>query len=110
MTVLPDIYNGVRSKIQNLLHQAKYISITTDSWTAKYSNTSFLSIKDHWVSNDFIQKTAVIPVVPLEIQHTSYIKDCILNALDDFKIPITKIFYVISDNAPNMASAIDYLV
>jgi hypothetical protein len=52
-TIIPDIFQKVKTELQTSLDKATKISLTTDIWTAPTNNSPFLSIKGHWLSNEF---------------------------------------------------------
>ena len=68
--IIPDIFTKVKTKIQSSIGKISSISLTTDIWTASTNNAPFLSLTDHWLSNDFEQCRAVLRVVPFPGTHT----------------------------------------
>ena len=48
--VMPSIYHSLKRKVQDVVNAAKFISITTDEWTSRYSQDSFQSFTAHCIS------------------------------------------------------------
>ena len=99
------MYTKVRNKIESEINDTTFISLTSDGWTTNTSNSSFMSLTGHWISDDYEPKTAIIRVVPFPSSHTAInISDCLQDALTDFKIAHNKIHVVVRDNAANMTA------
>lgn len=106
-TIVPDIFQKVKTKIQNSVNEAKYISLTTDIWTATTNNTPFLSLTGHWLSDNFQQERAVLRIVPFEGSHTgARISEVINNVLEDYKLEKSRLFLVLRDSGANMVAGV----
>ena len=106
--ILQDIYNNVKEKIQNEINSAKFISFTSDGWTANTSNISFLSFTAHWINENYKQESAIIRVVPFNESHnSSNISEILQDAMNQFEIPSNKVHVILRDNAANMAAGVD---
>ena len=90
--VVPNIYSKVRDKVQNMVNSAKYISLTSDVWTASTNGTPFLSLTGHWLSETFEQQMAVLRVVPFQGSHTAQrISEELLKAIGTYDLAKSKI-------------------
>lgn len=106
-TIVNNIYECVRNKIQDQINAAEYLSFTSDGWTADTANTSFLSLTAHWLSSNYEQQNAILRVSPFRVSHTaSNIRDCLQNVMEEFNTPANKIHVIVRDNAPNMAAGV----
>lgn len=104
--VLPIIYSDVTSWVRNEIETVFYFSFTTDAWSAAADNASLLSLTAHWFTENFVKKSAVLHVQPLEDSHTGeYLAEVYKKMFDNWKISITQVHLVLRDNAANMAKA-----
>ena len=96
--IITDKYTKMKGNIQYDIQQAKFISFTTDGWTASTSNTSFLSLTGHWITEDFNQNSAILRVVPFPSSHTAAnISACLTETINEFKIPTHKVHTIVRD-------------
>lgn len=58
--IVPNNYKRIRERVQSQITSAKYISFTTDVWTSKSNNFSFISLTAHWLSDEFRNHHAVL--------------------------------------------------
>ena len=79
----------------------------TDIWTNS-ANKSFISLIGHCTFHDFKQQVVVLNSKPFENNHTGRnIARCMVEQVDEWKIPIYKVHNVLHDNASNMVCGID---
>jgi hypothetical protein len=91
-TIIPDIFQKVKTRLQTSLDKATNISLTTDIWTASTNNSPFLSITGHWLPNQFEQKRAILTVLPFSGHHTGVrIREELNKALEEYKLPKSKV-------------------
>ncbi|XP_012565554.2 zinc finger BED domain-containing protein 4-like [Hydra vulgaris] len=105
--IIPQIYNKLFSSIKSNISYAIHISLTADIWTANSSNVAFISMKAHWLSNEFSQHRAVLRVMHFPESHTGKnISEYLHKGLVSFEIPHSKIHIVLQDNAANMVAGV----
>jgi hypothetical protein len=61
----------VKRRIRFCLDDAKWISFTSDIWTADQTNISFISLTAHWTTLDFERKMAVLHVAEFSESHSA---------------------------------------
>ena len=104
--VLPTIHNDVTSWVKNEIETVSYFSFTTDAWSAAAGNASLLSLTAHWLTDNFLKKSAVLHVQPLEDSHTGvYLAEVYKKMFDNWKVRANQIHLVLRDNAANMVKA-----
>jgi hypothetical protein len=95
-TIIPDIFQKVKTKLQTSHDKASNILLTTDIWTASTNNFAFLSITGHWVSNEYEQHRAILRVLPFSCHRTGvWISEELNNAVEEYKLPKSKVFLVL---------------
>lgn len=100
--IVPDIFQRVQAKIQKSINNAKYISLTTGIWTATATNSPFLTITGHWLTDQFEQERAVLRMVPFEGSHTdAQISEELNNVIKNYKLT-NNVFLVLQDSGANM--------
>lgn len=103
-TLLDAQYSEVQKKLKVELESAKYVSITTDSWTSR-ATTSYQAITAHYLLN-WELKSALLGCFECHERHTAeYIKNELYRLLLDWNIQ-NKTFVCVTDNAANMKAAI----
>jgi hypothetical protein len=106
-TIIPDIFQKVKTKLQTSLDKAINISLTTDIWTASTNNSPFLSITGHCLSNEFEQHRAILRVLPFSGHHTgAWISEEINNVLEEYKVPKSKVVLALRDSGANMEAGV----
>lgn len=107
-TVLPKMYDFVKSHISNLLLDVSSISFTTDIWSSSVCPMSLISLTAHWISEDFPPLQVVLHARQLRGSHTS---QAIAGAFDEmlqtWGINKSSVHVVLRDNARNMIKAMD---
>ncbi|XP_046753087.1 zinc finger BED domain-containing protein 4-like [Diprion similis] len=110
--VMPNIYEKLRSTIQQTLTRAAYISFTTDIWTATANNESFISLTAHCLSSENMQwEVYALETKHFPDSHTGYNISEVLNyALERWNVPNEKIHVIVRDNAANMIAGTNLMV
>ncbi|KMQ88434.1 zinc finger bed domain-containing protein 1-like protein [Lasius niger] len=94
------------SMMKTQLSEVKYLSLTTDIWTETLNMKSFLGMTAHFLVGER-HKSVTIGVVELIERHQSeYLKNWLLNLIDQWNIEIENIVVVVSDNDANIKKAI----
>jgi len=90
-----------------MVNSAKYISLTSDVWTASTNGTPFFSLTGHWLSETFEQQMAVLRVVPFQGSHTAQrISEELLKAIGTYDLAKSKIHTVLRDSGANMVAGV----
>ncbi|XP_040573979.1 zinc finger BED domain-containing protein 4-like [Lepeophtheirus salmonis] len=109
--IVTDIHQKVNNILQQEINSTKFISFTSDGWTATTTNTSFLSLTGHWIDDNFDQNTFVLRVVSFPSAHTAAnISKCLEDTMTEFKISFEKIHLLVRDNAVHMVAGVAQLV
>ena len=112
--VIPDLYERAKKAIadkleQNLNESNPNISYTTDIWTCKHTNHSYISLSAHWVSD-------TVPAMQSFVLHSSLfsgshtgpaIASKVEAMLETWNIPLTNCHMVVTDNGANMVNGIE---
>ena len=70
-TVIPSLYLQERKKVETSLVQAEYCSFTTDLWTAKYQNRSYISVSCHFIDQEWELHSYCLETRELPVDHTA---------------------------------------
>ena len=111
--VKPDLYErakkAIADKLKNLDENNPNISYTTDIWTCKHTNDSYISLSAHWVSD-------TVPAMQPFVLHSSLfsgshtgpaIASKFEAMLETWNIPLTKCHMAVTDNGANMVNGIE---
>ena len=100
------LFTEVKTKMKELI-AGEFISVTTDIWTSQVNNMCFLSLTCCFVNTDYVRKVLVLNTSPFPGTHSGVnIAEKLQNLVNDWEIPVGKIFFCVSDNASNMKNAI----
>lgn len=103
-SLMPQTYENVKSKVQNLLTKCEWLSATTDIWTNAPKTCSLLSFTAHFIV-DHQRIKVILGACVLEEDHTAqYIERKFTEIVSEWNLN-GKIFLVLRDNAANMACA-----
>ena len=107
-TVLPNIYERTRQKVESKIKEAKVLSFTSDLWSTTVSVNSLMSLTAHWLDGDFKQNHAVLHVQEFDGSHTGEaIKEKFLNMFEKWDISHEQIHIVLRDNGTNIVKALN---
>lgn len=102
-TIMPKIYEGMKSVVGREVAGVSNFSLTTDIWSTDLNTTSLLSLTAHWLASSFERRSVVLNAIHFDGSHTGEaISDMIQNILGFWKIPINNIHLILRDNASNM--------
>ncbi|QQP36332.1 Uncharacterized protein FKW44_021398, partial [Caligus rogercresseyi] len=100
---LPELYNSIAGRVHELLTKDSdplYVSFTTDIWSSNVSPASMLSLTAQW--------RIVLQCQEFKGSHTAAaISSAFDSMFERWGIDRTKVHAVLSDNARNMAKAMD---
>jgi len=92
--------------VKTEIARVSHFSFTTDAWSSSGGGCSLLSLTAHWLNEDFVKKSAVLHVQPLEESHTGeYLAQVYRKMLSGWEINQDQVHVVLLDNAANMAKA-----
>ncbi|XP_073671353.1 zinc finger BED domain-containing protein 4-like [Paramisgurnus dabryanus] len=106
---LPEMYNVISTNVHELLAtDIAALSFTTDIWSSDVSPTSMLSLTAQWIDTDFKLQKIVLHSQEFRGSHTAVaISEAFANMFDTWRIDRSKVHAVVSDNARNMAKAME---
>jgi len=109
--LIAEQYRASCEKLEQLLQQARRITISLDGWTKKGLAVSYLGI-----SACFFEATSgkarhfILDLMELKHPHTGEaLHRCLEQSLSRWKIPERKILLIVSDNGSNMVKAVKLL-
>lgn len=103
-SLMPQTYEKVKSKVKTLMAKSEWVSATTDIWSNESKSCSLLSFTAHFIV-DHQRLKVILGACVLEENHTGqYIEQKFTEMVNEWNLK-NKIFMVLRDNAPNMASA-----
>ncbi|XP_044577566.1 zinc finger BED domain-containing protein 4-like [Cotesia glomerata] len=99
------LYESVRNDILEAFHRFPHISITTDGWSSRLSD-SFMTITAHAIDDLWNMRSVTLDINEMSESHTAEnIYKYLCKALSEWKI-VDKTIAVVHDNAPNMVAEI----
>ncbi|CAH1980202.1 unnamed protein product [Acanthoscelides obtectus] len=104
-SLLSKIYNEYTEKIKIKLNKAQAVCVTTDAWTSR-NNESYIALMAHYIDDNSKLCSSTLGCIQYTERHTSenlctFLKE----TMNHWQIS-HKIVAVVSDNAPNIISAI----
>lgn len=108
-SLLNSKFDELSGLIRNKLSKTGSVSITTDAWTSR-NNDSYFAVTCHFVDEETDSlKSVLLSCVLVKENHTAdHIADHLNSVLRKWDI-FHKVVAVVTDNAPNMLSAIEKL-
>jgi len=104
--VIPEMYDTVMASVQADIDKAKFVSFTTDTWTAQTTTTSFMNLTAHWIDDSFARKSAILHCEKFDGQHTGgRLAEAILTMMNKWKIDKQRVHLVLRDGATNIVKA-----
>ena len=104
--LLPLVHDEVKTRVNAEIGRVSHFSFTTDAWSSSGSDCSLLSLTAHWLTKEFVRKSAVLHVQPLEGSHTGeYLAQVYKKMLSGWEIDQDQVHVVLWDNTANMARA-----
>ncbi len=104
---LPEIYNAVSAHVHSLINaEVRYISFTTDIWSADVSPISMLSLTAQYIDADFELQKVLLHAQEFSGSHTASALAMAFNEmLKTWNISKSKVHVIVRDNAANMCKA-----
>ena len=101
------MYFSLKHEVQKIVDKAEFITMTSDGWTSRYSQDSFVSFTGHCIDNQGHRKSVLLHSKYFTGKHTSENITALINSMiSDYKIPHTKIVSIVTDNASNITKAV----
>ena len=99
-TMIPSMYDSVKSHVAQLIDLEPHISITTDIW----SSDSLDSYITHWINKDWEYKEGCLHALPFNERHTDEnIANMFTSCVDAWKIN-DKVHLVLCDSGSNFVA------
>ncbi|KAE9525285.1 hypothetical protein AGLY_014353 [Aphis glycines] len=105
-SLLPIMYNEIHDKVkQDIKDQAKYVSITTDSWTS-IKNENYIAVTCHFINNECELKSYLLSCFKNSESHSSEnLKNDLLAVIKKWGLE-HNIAACTTDNAHNIVKAV----
>ncbi|XP_050510130.1 E3 SUMO-protein ligase ZBED1-like isoform X2 [Diabrotica virgifera virgifera] len=104
--MIPHLYEQCMTKVKTLLEQGSTFCITTDCWTSRIYETSYIGVTVHFLTEDFKLISVLLECGVLDMLHTSEdLATELLRIAVEWNIQ-NKILLAVSDNAENITNAI----
>nr|XP_039259394.1 zinc finger BED domain-containing protein RICESLEEPER 3-like isoform X2 [Styela clava] len=97
-------YSQYKCKLMSILKEQNVISITTDAWTS-IRMEAYITVTAHFVMAGELQNYVLSTTQIVGDQTGINLKSYILYVLNDFSIPPSSIFAIVTDNGANVVSA-----
>ena len=105
--IIPSIYFSLKHEVRKIVDEAEYITMTSDGWTSKYSQDSFVSFTGHCINMEGHRETVLLHSKYFTGKHTSENITALINSMiSDYGIPRRKIVSIVTDNASNITKAV----
>ncbi|KAK1877141.1 Zinc finger BED domain containing protein 1 [Dissostichus eleginoides] len=105
-TVLPALYQETKAKVSQSLKEAECISITTDGWTSR-ATQSYITVTAHVMTSEVEIKSFFLQTRPLFTSHTGLnIAEVLKSAVLEWGLDNNQGIAVVTDNARNMDVAV----
>ena len=101
---LPTKYEGVKLHILKVLPQVKLVSLTTDIWTSRATET-FLTITVHFIYC-WELKSLVLATIKFNVEHDADHIAAELKRITNYWGITHKVVAIVTDNASNMIAAV----
>ena len=101
-TLLPTLYEAVKTRVAEKLSGIAKVSVTTDGWSTSSSTESLMSLTAHWIDDQWERKSAILHCAQVAGSHTaSKIAEMMTQMVTDWKLK-DRLHVCVRDNARNM--------
>ncbi|KAG8226166.1 hypothetical protein J437_LFUL007403 [Ladona fulva] len=104
-TLLPQKYESTVEALKMHLSRAESITLTTDGWTST-AKEAYLAITAHFISEKWETFSALLDCFRLDGRHTAEKLSSEIKRISNYWEIEDKIYAVVTDNAPNITSAV----
>lgn len=102
------LMSEMRREIVHELGKAKYLSITTDTWTSCHTE-SYITLTAHYIDSSYNIGNCIITVVGMPERHTAVnLAGRVDEELESWHIK-DRVKYVVHDNASNIVAAMEHI-
>ncbi|XP_060557870.1 E3 SUMO-protein ligase ZBED1-like [Ruditapes philippinarum] len=102
-TLIPELYQSVKSKVVESLSKSHTVALTTDGWTSR-ATESYITITSCHINNDWELISHVLQTRAMPCSHTAEnVAQVIREAITEWKLPQNP--PLVTDNAANMLAA-----
>lgn len=107
--VIPSLYLQEKERIESSIANAEYCSFTTDLWTAKHQNRSYISLTIHFIDNVWELRSYCLETREISVDHTAEnIATELGDLLSDWKVK-ERVCGFTTDNGANIVNAMERL-
>lgn len=104
-TLLPAYYEEVVVKVEEMLKEAEFISLTTDAWTSN-STQSFMAVTAHYVSAIWEPTSILLGCFKVNERHTAEnLRNLLLDLVKRWKLE-RKVVSISTDTTANIVAAV----
>jgi hypothetical protein len=104
--IVPDLYQETRESVIHELKQAQYVSVTTDGWTSR-ATESYITITAHYLVDGQLRSKVLQTRQLLDAHNAENIADVMKSVMDEWKIAKPSITIPITtDNAQNVVKSV----
>lgn len=104
--IVPDLYQKTRESVIHELKQTQYVSVTTDGWTSR-ATESYIAITAHYLVDWQLRSKVLQTRQLLDAQNAENIADVMKSAMNEWKILKPSITIPITtDNAQNVVMSV----
>lgn len=101
--ILPEINKLVKAKVKNNLDECKYLSFTSDIWTANTTNHPFISLTAVGISKNWNKQNFVLAIEHFEAPHSGErIANCLSKILNKWGVNSERIHAFLTDSGANI--------
>ncbi|KAL0151535.1 hypothetical protein M9458_053187 [Cirrhinus mrigala] len=103
-TVVPTLYNNIKSEVINSLGRSRRVALTCDAWTSR-ATESYVTVTAHHITDDWSLLSHVLQTRAMYESHTgANVAELLHNVVTEWNIA-EKDPVLVTDNATNMACA-----
>lgn len=97
-------YNELIEKNIARIQPQDYICLTADCWSSH--SRAFLGVTAHWITSDYTRDSIVLACTRFKGVHSfDHIADQLTTVMNNYKIPLTQIVAIVTDNGSNFCKA-----
>ena len=107
-TVIPGMYDRCRARVQDMITDQDFLSVTSDIWTSR-AKDAYISLTGHFINKDWRRVSILLGVREFNDRHTGVnISQIMKQMMAEWDIEF-KILACTRDNGSNMVAALDML-
>ena len=104
---IENLFHKLRNKLSISMQAARKLSLCADIWSKQGMTASFLGITCHYFNHSDMKRHSItLAVKRFPSPHTAArVLEVFESVIEDWKLPVLKIFRVLTDNGSNMLAA-----